>query len=196
MNAPILALLLIAMLTGCGRKEEIRKEEKRKEKKMSTSNIPFNWTASDPVPTTQIYSDPPKSSDSSRTNFYGSTDDDVPGYRIYSIPAGTPVEEVVRYFEVGSHYGGDTAETVALVAAKASKIAEIIPCHVVFADAAGLKLRFDRQVTDEDLTKIEALFPGEEMMQAGLERYLSESDGEGSIFDLVKQENLFHFWWD
>ena len=163
---------------------------------MSTSNLPFNWTASDPVPSTQIYSDPPNSADSSRTNFYGLNEDHDPGYRIYSIPAGTPVEEVVRFFEVGSHDGGDTAETVALVAAKASKIAEIIPCHVVFADAAGLKLRFDRQVTDDDIRKFEALFPEEDVMQAGLERYFSESDGEGSIFELVKEENLFHFWWD
>jgi hypothetical protein len=181
---------MIAMLVGCGRKEN----------HMTNSSLPSTWTAGDLIPDDEIYSDPPKSSDPSMINLYGLKGDD-PGHRLYSIPASTPVEEIVRVFAVGSHsevsYGDDAAQTGAIVGSKAAKIAEIIPCHVVFADQAGLKLRFDRQVTDDDLKKIEALFPLEEMMQSGLERYVSEwDDEEVSVLDPVKRENLFHFWWD
>ena len=185
----ILSLLVFVTLIGCGRNHN----------NMSTSILPSNGTVGDIVPDTQIYADPPQSTDPSKTNFYGLRDSD-PSHRLYSIPTDTPIAEVVRVFAVGSHseisYGDNAAETVAIVADKATKIREIIPCHVVFADSAGLKLRFDRQVTDDDLGKIEALFPEEQMMQAGLERYISEWDGDGSILEPLKQENLFHFWWD
>ncbi len=166
---------------------------------MSTSRLPLNWTAGDLAPGAQTDSNPPQPSDPFRVGFYGLRGND-PGHRLYSVPRDTPVAEVVRVFSVGSHaeisYGQDAAETVAIVAAKAGKIAEIIPCHVVLADPGTLILRFERQVTDDDLGKIEALFPIEEMWQAGLEQYISEWDGEGSILAPVKRDNLFHFWWD
>ena len=185
----LLSLLLLGLVAGCEHKRNY----------MNSSNLPENWTSGDLVPETEIYSDPPASSDILRVEFYGLLDGD-PGHRLYSVPAGTPVAQVVRVFAVGSHseisYGDDAAETIEIVAAKATKIGEIIPCHIVFADAAGLKLRFERQVTDDDIRKIEALFPLDEMMQSGLERYLSEWDGEGSVLAPVKEENLFHFWWD
>ena len=88
------------------------------------------------------------------------------------------------------------SETISLVSEKATRIAELVPCRATFADPAGLKLRFLRQITEDDLKMIEALFPEDEMMQAGLERYASEWDGECSILAPVLKENLFHFWWD
>ena len=93
-------------------------------------------------------------------------------------------------------YGDESNAIVDLVADNATKIAEIIPCRITFADAAGLKLRFFRQVTVGELKQIEALFPEGEVIQAGLERYLSEWDGKGSVLAPVLKENLFHFWWD
>ena len=83
-----------------------------------------------------------------------------------------------------------------MVAEKAEAIAAVIPCRVTFADPAGLKLRFLRQITEADMEKIKALFPEDEMMQAGLEGYLSEWDGEGSPLSRIAQENLIHLWWD
>ena len=65
-----------------------------------------------------------------------------------------------------------------MVSKKATKIASIIPCRVIFADSAGLKLKFNRQITEQELTRIEALFPESEAMQAGLDRYISEWDGK------------------
>ena len=163
------------------------------------AKLPNGWKVGNVVPQDQIYSDPPEPADSSHLNLFGLREGDR-GHRIYTIPRETPIDEIVRTFEVGSHaatsYGDDAAQTVSIVANKAAKIAEIIPCRVTFADAAGLKLRFLRQITEEELKKIEKLFPEDEMMQAGLERYVSEWDGKGSILAPVLKENLFHFWWD
>jgi hypothetical protein len=49
---------------------------------------------------------------------------------------------------------------------------------------------------EEDLEKIEALFPEDQMMQAGLERYGAEWAGEVPLLAPVLREKLFHFWWD
>ncbi len=162
-------------------------------------NLPDGWTASEPLPHDQIYSDPPENPNSSLINIYGAHEADA-GHRLYSIPAETPLAEIIQEFGVGSHssisYGHSVKETVALVTSKATEIGKIIPFRPTFADSAGLKLRFNRQITENELERITALFSDTEMMQAGLERYLSESDGEHSIFAPVMKENLFHFWWD
>ena len=188
MNRAIIVLSLAA-LVGCGDNNTT----------MSFDNLPEGWAVGDPVPHDQIYSDPPDSPDVTRIQFYGLLEGDT-GHRIYSIPADTPIAEVVKEFEVGSHgstsYGFEAGATIDLVAHKATKISEIVPCRIVFADAAGLKLRFSRQVTGEDIKQIEALFPEEDMMQAGLERYTSEWDGESSVLAPLLKENVFHFWWD
>jgi len=167
--------------------------------KVSVGNLPEGWRVGEVVPHDQIYSDPPVSPEHARIQFYGLLGDDT-GHRLYSIPNNTPVEDVVWLFEVGSHgamsYSFDAKSTVSLVAQKAEKISNIIPCRVIFADAAGLKLRFSRPLTDEEFHQIEALFSEEEMMQAGLDRYLSEWDGESPILSPIRTEGLFHFWWD
>ena len=116
------------------------------------------------------------------------------------MPADTPVAEVVRAFAVGSHgaesYGYEVEDTVEKVADVASKITGLIPCRVTFADAAGLKLKFDRQITADELERIEGLIPEEDQIQLGMDRYLSEWDGESAYLGPVLQENLIHFWWD
>ena len=182
-------LALVVLLVGCNRPDA----------KMNSSNLPNGWTAGDAVSNDAIYSDPPASTDPTKIHLYGWRDGDH-GHRLYTIPADTPVAEIVKVFEVGSKaeetYGDDAAETIALVAEKATGIAQLVPCRATFADPAGLKLRFLRQITKEDLEKIEALFPEEQMMQAGLDRYASEWDGEGPILAPVLEENQFHFWWD
>ena len=155
--------------------------------------------AGDVVPDDQINSSPPEDSDSLLINVYGVREGDS-GPRVYSIPAGSPVAEIVRVFEVGSHseisYGDDPQETIALVAGIATKIAEIIPSRPTLASASMLELRFRRQITEEELQRIEALFPDGKMMQAGLERYVTEWDGESPILAPLMKENLIQFWWD
>lgn len=166
---------------------------------VNSTQLPPGWTVGEEVPTDDIYTDPPESSDPTRINLYGLAEDD-PSHRLYSLSADTPVADVVRHFKVGAQselsYGDDPEETNALVAEIATRIAAMVPCKPIFADSAGLKLRFLRQVTPEDLVRIEALFPEDQMMQAGLERYGSEWDGESPLLAPVLEENVIHFWWD
>ncbi len=162
--------------------------------------LPDGWEKGEAVSQGRRYEDPPASPDPARILVQGYQAGDE-GHCYYSIPAGTPVADIVQFFEVGSHgaesYSYDEEATIALVADKATALAKLVPAQVTFADAAGLKLRFLRQVTDDDLRAMEALFPDEEdAMQAGLEIYVSEWEGEGSLFEEVKRSNQFHFWWD
>jgi len=182
-------LVFFLFIAGCHREDD----------SMSSENLPEKWNDGDVLPDEKIYSDPPPSNDPSQIQFFGMREGDS-GHRLYSVPAKTSVAEIVTEFEVGSHgamgSGYNVDETVRLVAGKASQIAELIPLRVVFADSAELKLKFERQITSEELAKIEGIFPEEEAMQAGLEHYLSEWDGESSLLAPVLVENLFHFWWD
>lgn len=166
---------------------------------MNATNLPTGWTAGEVVPYDLTYSDPPESDDTSRIQFYGLRESD-PGHRLYSIPADTPIAEVVRVFKVGSHgadsYSYDVDETLGIVAGKAAKIAELFPCRVTFADAAGLKLKFRRQILDEDLDKLSELFSEDDGFQSGTEGYIIEQEEGRHLFQRVKEENLFHFWWD
>ncbi len=161
--------------------------------------LPLNWKAGHFLDEKAIYGNPPPSADPARTVLVGMLESDQ-GHRLYEIPVHAPLADIVRVFQVGAHGAEscnyDVAATVALVADKATKIAGIIPCRVIFADSAGLKLRFERQVTPAELKRIEALFSEEEVMQAGLERYLSEWDGSSPLLAPVIKENLLHFWWD
>lgn len=164
------------------------------------SELPDGWEKGEAIPYGDLRGDPPASPDPTKILIRGCWRDD-PGHFYYFIPAETPVADIVRFFEVGSHgansYSFDEEETIAVVAEKATALAKLIPSRVTFADAAGLHLLFLRQVTEDDLRAIEALFPDEEdQMQAGLDGYLSEWDGEGPLFEEVRRSNQFHFWWD
>lgn len=153
----------------------------------------------DLIPVHMIHDDPPNSSDPSQNLFFGLKDGDE-GHKLYSVPTGTPIGQIVRDFRIGAHgaesYSWDVENTIQMVAARTEAIASVIPCRVTFADPAGLKLQFLRQVTDADVEQIEALFPEDEMMQAGLEGYISEWDGEGSWLSRIADENCIHLWWD
>ncbi len=146
-----------------------------------------------------IYRDPPQPEDPGMMTFWGleSGDED---YEAVTVPSDTAPQEIIRKYNVGLQagisYGYDEEETCALLIEKVNAIARIIPFRVIFADSAGLKLRFTRQITASELKKIEALFPEEEAMQAGLDGYISNWSGEGPLLTPVLEENLVHFWWD
>ena len=146
-----------------------------------------------------IYQDPPISPDPNKIQFWGLKTTDE-SHRLYTVPVDTTPVEIVRTFEVGSHgamsYNFDEKETVELVAKKVAAISEIIPFRILFADPAGLKMRFHTQITREELDQIEALFPEDEMMQAGLDGYISAWDGKSPILGEVLKTNTLHLWWD
>jgi len=157
-----------------------------------------DWKAGEQVNPNELYGLPPESADPGTQFLYGARDNE--GHRIYEIPARAKVADIVHFFEVGGFraqsYGYDKKQTIDLVAEKATKISEIIPCRAIFADGAGLKLKFERPITDEELSQIEQLFPVEIAMQAGMEVYLSTWDGQSLKLTQVKEENLIQFWWD
>jgi len=166
---------------------------------MTANTLPVGWSCGAAVSYAEIDSEPPQLAGDGRIQFHGLRHGDQ-GHRLYSIPAHTPVADVVSVFEVGSHgamsYSFDSAATVALVRDKATQISELVSCRVIFADAAGLVLKFSRPITEDEFKQLEALFSDREMVQAGLGRYLSEWDGEGPVLAPVIEENRFHFWWD
>lgn len=158
-----------------------------------------------PQPTTvnlenaHIYEDPTQPEDPTMMTFWGLE----PGEKVheaFTLPVETPTREITRRFEVGFQagisYRYDQKETCELVAKKVEAIAKIIPFRVTFADSAGLKLRFTRQITATEVAEVEALFPEEEAMQAGLDGYISNWRGEGPLLTPVVEENLLHLWWD
>ena len=150
------------------------------------------------MPTERIFTEPDQPSDPARIRLYGMVEHE--GYRLYEIPATTPVSDVVIYFRVGSHGaiqdGTDSDELVRKVAAVTDRLAGIIPVGPFFADAAGLKLRFLRRVSDVDFSRISALFPEDDICSLGLERYIAEWDGESPILEPIIREGFLHLWWD
>lgn len=163
------------------------------------ANLPENWVVDDLNNQDLIYGDPPELYSSSRISFFGLLDKD-PAYKIYSVPVDTPISTIIKVFQVGSHgamsYGFDADAVVALVMGNVNKIKQICPCHVLFADAAGLKLKFKHQVTEKEVLEIEALFHRQNAIKAGLERYVSELEEGQALLAPLLRDNLIHLWWD
>jgi hypothetical protein len=161
-------------------------------------DLPEGWFVGAPVADESRYGDPPVSTDAKQNHVFAfSEHEDL--LRLYTIPAYTPVGDIVRFFKVGSHgaesYRYDAEEGLDLVIELLADVESVIPGRVIYADPAGLKMRFVRPVTQDDLRKMDALLP-EDVMKAGLESYASEWDGEGSILSPLLKDNLLHLWWD
>ncbi len=165
--------------------------------KIMSHSLPSDWSIGPPVAPDDIHDAPPPSSDPEQVCFYGMTD---AGYCLVTVPASTAVADVARFFRVGSHgamsYGLDEDETVDVVASNLTKIEALIPCRVTFADEAGLTVSFTRQISEDEVAQLESFFEGSDPIQAGLEAYMSEWDGEGSLLASVLRDNSLHLWWD
>ncbi|OAI56788.1 hypothetical protein AYO49_03605 [Verrucomicrobiaceae bacterium SCGC AG-212-N21] len=161
--------------------------------------LPDDWIRRERLNHDEIYQDPPQSKVEGRNHLIGLSEADD-AHHIYDIPAATTFGDVARAFRVGSHsaisYGDVADETVEMVARKLDVIEGISSGRVVFADSAGLKVRFHRPISADDYPLIEALFPEDEMMQAGLEAYVSEWSGDGHPLEPLRGSDLLHLWWD
>ena len=181
-------IITLTLLISCDQKGTIKMSE-----------LPTNWKEIDSVQEEQIYDLPPQSEDKSRLAFYGMLDENK-GYKVYDIPANTEISQIIKVFKVGYHgastYLLNPQEVNSKVAKYAESINRIIPSEVVFADSAGLKLKFKRQINSKEFEQIKALFPKESLIEDGMEIYMDEwfveSIKENSIID----QNLIHFWWD
>ncbi|SHK80057.1 hypothetical protein SAMN02745216_04094 [Desulfatibacillum alkenivorans DSM 16219] len=166
---------------------------------MSHPDLPSDWTAGRYEKNRESYYDPPSSSNPSRILLWGMMEGDA-GHRLYDIPMDASVEEIVQVFQVGAHNayirGVNEQESVDMTASVAKKIEKLIPFRVIFADQAGLKLKFERQITEPELQNLEGWLTKDDPFQAGLEIYISEWDGESPLLAPVLEENLLHLWWD
>jgi hypothetical protein len=122
------------------------------------------------------------------------------GHCVYLTPP-IGVRALVEGFRVGERaalsFGFDAAEMVERVATRLEAIEKICPLVVTFADPAGLHAEFTRKLTKTTAAKIDRLFPMDDVMQEGLEGYISDWSGEGPLLvpRLVKEQSI-QFWWD
>ena len=166
---------------------------------MNNVELPEGWQASQIIDSQSTHGEPTQPSDPSKIALHGLLNEDNE-YRIYTIPANTPIAKIIEFFSVGSHgavnNGYSIKETVSKVANTASALACIFPVRCTFADGAGLKLRFLREITDSEINQIEKLFSEGDEIQLGLERYISEWDGQSALLQPIKEEGLIQLWWD
>ena len=162
-------------------------------------SLPTSWHRGKTIDPKDLRCFPRTSKTHGRVFFHG-TRSSQEKYREYDVPKDTPLSDIVRYFQIGSHgaesYGFDVEATVELVAALAEELVEIVPGHVLSASPACLRIRFCYQLDDDDLEDMEEVFDGVDAVQAGLEGYISEWDGQGLLFERAKDENLICLWWD
>jgi hypothetical protein len=162
-------------------------------------SLPKDWIPRGYLSHDAIYDDPPLSPNGERNWLIGLIEGDE-RHRIYDVPACASFGDIARAFRVGSHgansYGYDESETIEMVAQKLDVNQGIALGRVVFADEAGYKVRFSKPISSDDYILIEALFPEDDAMQAGLESYISEWSGEGHPLAPLCGSDLLHLWWD
>lgn len=163
--------------------------------------LPDGWIAGEFVDYEDCYGDPPVSADPALMILFGMAADDD-GHRLYEIPIETPISMIVNYFRIGTHNCGHERYEPPILEAVANNAALIhaaVPCRPIFADAAGLKLKFLHQITDAEIHELMAILNNRDGNWrpdvCGLDIYLDELY-EQDFLPTVKKQNLFHFWWD
>ena len=166
---------------------------------MNFQSLPNGWFTSDVQDQNSIYGKPPESTKPDMILFYGMSETDK-FHKLYMVPKNTPTLEIIQYFKVGEHgeqsFGFLGQSIKKIVTDNIQAIEQIVPVRVYFADSAGLKLKFKRQITESELEKIEALFPDDKAIFAGLDGYISEWDGASRLLEPVLKKNEIEFWWD
>ena len=121
---------------------------------------------------------------------------DDQGHRIYLTPP-VAVRELAEAFRVGEQRGMAGEETVERVASRMEKVERICPLRVTFADDCGLHAEFTSRLTKAKAARIEKLFPEDDAILDGLERYVSDYLGEGTLMaTALVEEQAIHLWWD
>ncbi len=120
--------------------------------------------------------------------------------RIYDVPCDAKLESIINFFEVGSQgamsYGFNQSEVMKLVAEKASQLCSVLPCVLARANCGALEFRITREVTNDDLDKIEEIFSDCNASEAGAEFYVTGQTEGRHLFQRVQDERTFCFGWD
>lgn len=140
---------------------------------------------------------PPPPTEAERVALYGLAPGDWE-LRLYHIPARTSVEELIEFFEVGTHgavaQGWDERDTMDLVGRALYEVAAIVPGQIELASPAALRFRFARRLRQDELEDIEAVYHRVDELQAGLLPYLDGWSGESLLAPLLEAAVLELRW--
>lgn len=157
------------------------------------------WRRSQELAVFHTQGRPEQPNEAGRIRFYGHLDHALLD-RIYDIPSDGMLESVINFFEVGSHgtvsYGFDQSKVMKLVTEKASQLCSALPCVLARANCGTLEFRITREVTNDDLDKIEEIFSDCDPFEAGAEFYVTGQTEGRHLFQRVQDERTFCFGWD
>ena len=120
-------------------------------------------------------------------------------HRLYLMPIGTPLEDIIEFFEVGYpaalRHGWEEREVTDLIVETLNAINNIVPGSVEMAAPSGLRFRFWRCLRDDELEEIEAIYGKADEYKAGLERYINHGLSGSSLLQDVGESGLLHLAW-
>lgn len=141
--------------------------------------------------------DLPESPDKELRCFFGAAPGDWE-HRLYLVPLDTRIDEVIDFFEVGTHnavtHGWDERDTMDLIIGTLTEVDAIVPGSIVLASASALHFQFWRQLRIDELEEIEAVYRKGDDYQAGLEYYINGLTG-GSILAEVRETGVLKLCW-
>ena len=119
--------------------------------------------------------------------------------RLYLVPEGTALEDIIEFFEVGSafaaEHGWDELETRDLINTTLSQVHEIVPGSIEIATASELLFRFWRRLRDDELEEIDAVYGKVDEYQAGLDRYINHGLSGSSLLHDVGETGVLQLSW-
>ena len=119
--------------------------------------------------------------------------------RLYLVPQETPFEDIIDFFEIGSHsspcHGWDECELRDLVATCLRTIHEIVPGSIEVATPSELRFRFWRCLRNDELEEIEAVYGKADEYQAGLDRYINHGLSGSSLLHDVGTTGVLYLCW-
>ncbi len=128
---------------------------------------------------------------------YGSAPGDWE-HRLYLVPANTRIDEIVEFFEVGTHDAiarhWEERDCMDLVIGTLTEVHGIVPGSIQLADSGALLFRFWRRLRLDELEEIEAAYGKVDEFKAGLEGYLNGASGD-SILAEVRETGALRLWW-
>ena len=129
---------------------------------------------------------------------YGQSPDDW-SPRLYLVPAETPIEEIIEFFEVGTscsiRHGWAERDTLDLVTSTLSRVNDITPGSIAMATPSELRFRFWRRLRVDELEEIEGVYRKVDEYQAGLERYISHGLSGASLLHDVGETGVLNLLW-
>lgn len=139
----------------------------------------------------------PEAPDGTTRYLYGNAPDDWQ-HRLYLIPAETSIEDIVEFFEAGTHraimHGWDERDTIDLVVHTLTEVDAIVPGSIELASSDEVRFRFWRRLRLDELEQIEGVYRKVDDYQAGLEDYVNGGTGD-SLLAEIRETGVLRLRW-